>query len=269
MDQIITLSDFLCDTDEWDIPARFDGYTEEDQDSFVEQIIDDEDALKHLGEESFSILASGLNHRKQAVRTRAITLLAELYPEKRTSYLFRKILLDRKEKRVIRFHVALNMIFHQDRGIERYLTELRNSKGCNDRICAAILMGGLKDPNHIFLLIQSLKDSNDCVKIAAFLSLLNYSRRSILSYLEDFILGATVFQLKLLDKNIRYYEATAYFSTVFQTLCKRLEDLKTHKVAFHPEYYEQSYSQEKLSKLDRIEVAEHYASPGTLNLFEG
>ena len=245
MNQIINLTDFVCETDDWELPTRPDEFVEEEQDLFVEQMIDDVDALTHLGDEAFSVLASGLHHRKQAVRTRSVTLMAQLFPQKRTSTLFRRILLDRREKRVVRFHVALNMTFHEDHNVEKYLQDLRTSKGCNDRICAAILMGGLKNPAHLFLLIHSLKDSNDCVKIAAFLSLLNFSRGSVLKYLGAFIDEATVFQLKLLEKNIRYYETTTYFPTVFQSLNERLEELKSHKVAFHPEYYEQSYSQEK------------------------
>lgn len=269
MNQIINLNDFVCESEEWDPSARTEDFVEEDQEIFVEQITDDVDALIHLGEEAFNVLATGLHHRKQAVRTRSITLMAQLFPQKRTSNLFRRILLDRREKRVVRFHAALNMIFHEEHNIERYLQDLRTSKGCNDRICAAILMGGLKKPAHLFLLIHSLRDSNDCVKIAAFLSLLNFSRGSVMKYLGDFIEEATVFQLKLLEKNIRYYESTTYFSSVLQSLNERLEDLKSHKVAFHPEYYEQSYSQEKLSKLDRIDDFDQTTIPESLTLFEG
>jgi hypothetical protein len=130
-------------------------------------------------------------------------------------------------------------------------------------------MGGLKDTKHIFYLINSFEDSNDCVKIAAFLSLLNYSRRAILRHLESFIARATIFQLKLLEKNICYYEGTPHFSNVSQSLSERLEEFKASKVTFHPEYYEQSYSQEKLSKLDRVYVGDEVYPAEGLSLFEG
>jgi hypothetical protein len=255
MNHIIFLSDFCCESDgnqEEALSAPRNPDFTQGGDSLLEEMLGDEDTLIQLGDEALDLLLSGFHHRKQRVRSTAVTLLSELFPGEQTFSLFRNALLDHKEKREFRFHVARHMV-HSDRdGVESIIKAFRISRGCNDRICAAFLMGGSTNRSHIFDLLNFLEDSNDCVVVAAFLSLMRHPIMSVQTPLRRFLKGAESFQLKLLLKNINYYNDTLHFPVVSQLLSHRLEALKQQKVAYHPEYYEQSYSQERLSKLDRI-----------------
>jgi len=255
MNHVIYLSDYCCEfestqEDSPSIPRNLE--LTGDGDALMEEMLADRNTLIQLGDEAFDLLVSGFHHRKQLVRSQAVTLLAELFPGERTFTLFRDTLLDHKEKREFRFHVARHMVDSNRRGVESIIGTLKVSRGCNDRICAAFLMGGSPDRSHIFDLLNFLEDSNDCVIASAFLSLMRHRIGSVIKLLRRFLERAESFQLKLLLKNIRYYDDTAHYPVVSQLLKSRLEVFKQQKVAYHPEYYEQSYSQERLSKLDRI-----------------
>ena len=236
----------------------------------VEEILEDHEAMRHLGEDAFHLLVSGFYHRKQRVRIGAIRLLAEKYPCARTAELFGQALLDRKEKREIRFLIARQFVFHEklEQDLEPLVEELVCSKGCNDRIVAAILMGRHRSSTHSFRLLHLLDDSNDCVKVAAFLSLMQYSRGSLLAPLHSFLKEADEFQLLLLSKNLHYYETSTYFQVISEILSEKLTRIKSRKMIYHPEYYEQAYSQEKLSKLDRLDVPSDNNDEMRLSLFE-
>ena len=76
------------------------------------------------------------------------------------------------------------------------------------------------------------------------------------------------FQLLLLSKNLHYYETSTYFLVISEILAEKLVKLKSRKMIYHPEYYEQAYSQEKLSKLDRLDAPSENNDEIRLSLFE-
>lgn len=236
----------------------------------IEEIVEDHEVMRHLGDDAFQLLVGGFYHRKQKVRIGSIRLLAENFPGSRTAELFGQALLDRKEKREIRFLIARQFVFHEklEQDLEPLVEELVGSKGCNDRIVAAILMGRHRNSKHSFRLLHLLDDSNDCVKVAAFLSLMQYSRGSLLAPLNSFLREADEFQLLLLSKNLHYYETSTYFQVISEILADKLARIKSRKMIYHPEYYEQAYSQEKLSKLDRLDVPVDNNDEMRLSLFE-
>lgn len=236
----------------------------------LEELLEDPEALTHLGEDAFQILVGGFYHRKKRVRIQAIKLLAEFYPCSRTAELFGQTLLDRKERREIRFFIARQFVFHEEleQDLDPLVEELVYSKGCNDRIVAAILMGRHRNSTHSFRLLHLLDDSNDCVKVAAFLSLMQYSRESLLAPLHIFLREADEFQLLLLSKNLSYYENSKHYHVITEILAQKLNKLRSRKMVYHPEFYEQAYSQQKLSKLDRLDVPEDSLDEVRLSLFE-
>ena len=79
---------------------------------------------------------------------------------------------------------------------------------------------------------------------------------------------ADEFQLLLLSKNLHYYETSTYFQVISEILADKLARMKSRKMIYHPEYYEQAYSQEKLSKLDRLDVPVDNNDEMRLSLFE-
>ena len=79
----------------------------------IEEIVEDHEVMRHLGDDAFQLLVGGFYHRKQKVRIGSIRLLAENFPGSRTAELFGQALLDRKEKREIRFLIARQFVFHE------------------------------------------------------------------------------------------------------------------------------------------------------------
>lgn len=267
MEKLIELNGFLGGFDE------FNAF-EDSTDSLpqAEDIIDDREALLYLGEDAFCVLSEGLTSRKQVIRVKSVVLLSELFPHETCFDLFRNILLDRREKAQFRFHVAryITSSFPAKRVFD-LICELESSKGCNDRMAAAIIMGGQTFDLVGFRLLRLLQDTNDCVSVAAFLSLLCFPLLTLASSLRFFISQATVRQLKMLDKNIVYYEDSFHFSEMFELLQNYRNILKVSKVSLHPDYYEQSYSQEKPSKLDRYPLEEDFSAQsetGNFSFFE-
>jgi len=261
MQRIIYLSDYICESDS--------DFESEDATPQIEDLLEDPEALAYLGEDAFELLIEGLSHRKLLVRTRAVTQLVRLFPQREEVFeLFRTALLDRREKREFRFHVARNMVLSDLTQLQSLLDELAVSRGCNDRICAAFLMGRDTNPDYMFLLLNFLQDSNDCVKVAAFFSLMKFGKESLLHPLQNFVERATVFQLKLLEKNIHDYRDCKHHSLLSDLVQEGLDSFKSNKVAFHPLVYEQSYSQETLSKLDRLGVRIEIEPQDSFSLFE-
>lgn len=236
----------------------------------LEEIIEDPEALNHLGEDAFPVLVSGFYHRRKRVRIQAIRWLADYFPCSKTAELFGQALLDRKERREIRFLIARQFVFHEklQQDLDPLVDELVHSKGCNDRIVAAILMGKHRNSTHSFRLLHLLDDSNDCVKVAAFLSLMQYSRESLFAPLNTFLREADEFQLLLLSKNLSYYEFSKHYGVINEILAEKLGQIRSRKMIYHPEFYEQAYSQEKLSKLDRLDSPEDDLDEVRLSLFE-
>lgn len=267
MEKLIELSDFIGYDDDF-------GGLEDSSDSLpqVEDIIDDKEALQYLGEDAFAILADGLCSRKQVIRVKSVVMLSELFPTPATFELFRNILLDRRERAQFRFHVARFMsdAFEAER-VLGLICELESSKGCNDRMAAAIMMGGQTFERVGFRLLKLLQDTNDCVASAAFLSLLRFPLFALSRSLRIFMENATVRQLKMLDKNILYYDDSFHFADMYELLQACRNTLKGGKVVLHPDYYEQSYSQEKPSKLDRYPLDDDFSSQpeeGNFSFFE-
>jgi hypothetical protein len=216
-----------------------------------EEIIEDTQALNYIGEDAFHILVEGFNHRKRAIRLRSAMLLADMFPAKESFELFKSALLDRKEWVQLRFHLARNLRKVGRDGLDEIAAELESSKGCNDRIVAAILFGDSLKSESVFRLLKLLNDTNDCVKIAAFLSLMKNSSSVLLESLIDFVRQATARQLMILQNNLSYYDDCAHYPLVAEQLQKKRQLVNSSKILFHPTYYEQSYDQEKPSKLDR------------------
>jgi len=239
LDNVIYLRDFL----------DLDGFLDDESDlPDVEDLLDDPEALHRFGEDAFLPLLNGLNHRKQMVRLRCVVQISKLFPSQSVWDAFRKILMDRNESGDIRFHVARHSGVFSDHLLKDVINDCINSKGCNDRIVAAILMGWSTTSNYTFHLLNLLSDSNNCVVIAAFLMLLKQGRTSLLPVLKRTVENASPLQLKLLEKNIKYYEASAYYPDVVQEL---MRSRRLQKVCYLPQVFEKPYSQEKLSKLDR------------------
>ncbi len=244
MNNIINLCDFLEDDSALDCETNLPD---------VEEIIEDREALLYLGEEAFEILRQGLSHRRQVIRLKCVVLIAELFSNSDSWAAFRSILLDRNESGDIRFHVARHCGGFPQSELISVISELRGSKGCNDRIVAAILMGWMDSHCFTFQLLQYLQDSNNCVVIAAFLTLLKGNRQSLLPVLMSMISKASPLQLKLLEKNLKYYAQCLFYQEVQDGLFQAIQH---QKVWYLPQYFERPYSQEKLSKLDRPSVGE-------------
>ncbi len=247
MHKVISLNDFLDDTD---LDCDADMLLPD-----VEEIVDDQDALIVLGDDAWIVLTSGLHHRRQIVRLKSVVLLARMFPDSRTLEKFREILLDRRERRDFRFHVARHMHDFDESAVLTLIDELKNSKGCNDRIVSAILMGLVRKSPLVFDLLQSLGDTNDCVAVASFLSLMKRNLPSLARPLLSFVARASQLQLKLLEKNLGYYERCLLHAEIQDAVYIAIDRLKRgDSVWYLPGYWERSYSQERLSKLDRPNV---------------
>ncbi|PCJ17571.1 MAG: hypothetical protein COB02_13170 [Candidatus Cloacimonadota bacterium] len=246
MNKVIDITDFLFDTDI--------DFEEDESLPSVEDIIDDKSALEYMGEDAVEVLLSGYHHRKLSIRIKSASMLSELFPNEKTMKLFESTIVNRSESRVFRFHVARHVQdLNQD--MDETILSLSESKGCNDRICSMILMGCMRTSHHTFLLQRFLEDSNDVVKVAAFLSLMKYSNKSLASTLQLFLNQATLLHVELIKKSLTYFEDNCHYIMVNELLNARFDSLQQNNLRYHPYYYEQSYSQEKLSKLDRHPAA--------------
>lgn len=246
MNNLIDITDLLLDEE-----IDFD---EDECLPSVEDIIDDKSALEYMGDDAYEVLLSGYHHRKLSIRIKSANMLSQLFPSVEIMKLFEASILNRSESRVFRFHVSRHI---QDLGqdMEDSILSLSDSKGCNDRICSMILMGCIRTSNHAFLLQRFLQDSNDVVKVAAFLSLMKYSNKSLGATLQMFLEESTLLQIELIKKSLMYFEDNCHYIMVNDMLNSRLDVLQQNNLRYHPFYYEQSYSQEKLSKLDRHPAA--------------